>query len=1689
MASNDPPRRKSWKDAATPASSSKPGSPKGWHHATPADAKAAAGGARKTWIAVIVSAILIVAGAFIWFVLLPRNPPPVRMVLIGAGYETNLAVPQNVAGSNVLDALEGWAKDYNAGRQKGQQFDVRRHVLEGRKADGSETLERALEDCKSEVVIVYLAAHGGADGKGVYFYRQDADDLRTDKDSSVYWLDDVLRALGGLPDKTKKLLILDTAQVGVHWASGQLHNDIARGLEKYEGKIKEVPNLVVMTSCSSGELSWAAPEFQRTIFGHYFLQGLRGGVDQKGRVNALGLHSYVAEKVKRWTLKNRNEEQTPKLFGGDELAGKIELGIAGSSGEEKVPDPETLNLSGVEDVWKQAAQFRNAIPSPAVFSPLAWRTYLDSAIRYEELVRAGDRESAATMQQRLAVLANRIKDDRDIAFRGKLSTQLTLSMPAALGVSSSSKELDAVAKFRIPWDLKEAAEFDQDVDKAVKALLLSAGVGDDKLRKRIVLHEATRKILSDLQEDATRLAPACRALAVIAKEPEVVVRPAESQFAAMMYPEIRDKGECRVQALLDKKQTDLITKAIRVRMLAEQAALGLGAELPAEKTSLPALSEYIRAQLFKDIEAADADRRRGENLLFTTDGSRWAAAGASLDAAEKGSGAEPKGYVEVQKRAVELRRAIKTYHGMLVELPYYSRWTGIDTDRMVVLWAAVHDLGRQLEKPGRMEALRAAREDCEKGLREAQEDLSAAETRKYTDTQGDWHALEDLLRVPFLDPERRRGLLVDSQRISHRLHTEAAAASAAPGAKPTDADRKKAAVSQGKRLLALLGKKPDDVVDTAVKSVRNAEVAESNWRDILRPAEEEIRRNWQERPEFAQALVTRAANEKLEPALVTLHQAAAAARWLDGAGASSQRLQSDPVFQERALLLLDLLAWQADRTFKDFWGNEKEVDDEDKSYYAVAATYFLDEARSHAGEKADEARFSPIAELRKKLKQQPHRELVLQLQSGKTKEGNPIFKPSTAPLNLTDEAEVERIFVLSASEVVPPGEPVMWVVPGDALEVKPDLERKTREAFNKAFTMPLVPKPPRGTQPVVRTSHDVYGLYRGHVVKSTTSVALYREPDISIMQPLFESSGRVAVQNTGAAAGRTSLAFVIDLSGSMKFGPDEKESRNPQEWRWRKVRRAFEEVVRKLPPEITISLRSFQDKSSQLVWKPDRAEKYQKQLQSTLDALEAKLEGGTPLLRAIKDAIDKDFQGFDGLKGIVVLTDGVDNTFMSKDEEALRNNLKADSIREGVKKLFEESDIGLRVVGVDVTKLTGDDKKALQEFQQAVDDVGGSYLLAEKAEEVIEKLDEAVRRMRFTVQPNKGETLPPGQKRGPYDVSRSDQTKQEVWSVAIVTIENSVQLTFFIQALANKAFQQLVRLVPGDALFMEIIQDGNRLALKRVLYTAWLKQWNRNLEGTQRRQRPGDSDWIFSVVDKRREGQDLELMTVIEKDQVVPRDLQNDPTHQVHPRFVWFEIKAPDVETPPRLEVVSRPFYPAPLWTLRAPRWDLVKEPQEPVLQAWWVESGDVLTAAKQLPRGEKYDQLRNVPLAFTSSTGAEIKLNIETVNLASRDFDSGGEMLKNVRCLVVRMTYPAGAEPYFVSIPNKRCGEWHRFYKEANKYVGVFWGTAFDADGPPALDFYSVGELKAKGLSIPATKLARPTIITDQRPRHYTVP
>src|SRR5262249_11772554 len=120
------------------------------------------------------------------------------------------------------------------------------------------------------------------------------------------------------------------------------------------------------------------------------------------------------------------------------------------------------------DAWKKFQTLSKQVPSPLVYTPHIWRQYQDTLIRYEQLLRAGDRRKAPDLKKDLDKL------EEDIARGQRLevnSTGTSLAMPLALGqhASWSDSEIDGhvSALFRAPpekyeplWDSMQKSATD-----------------------------------------------------------------------------------------------------------------------------------------------------------------------------------------------------------------------------------------------------------------------------------------------------------------------------------------------------------------------------------------------------------------------------------------------------------------------------------------------------------------------------------------------------------------------------------------------------------------------------------------------------------------------------------------------------------------------------------------------------------------------------------------------------------------------------------------------------------------------------------------------------------------------------------------------------------------------------------------------------------------------------------------------------------------------------------------------------------------------------------------------------------------------------------------------------------------------------------------------------------------------------
>lgn len=73
--------------------------------------------------------------------------------------------------------------------------------------------------------------------------------------------------------------------------------------------------LILTLPCSQSEENWIAPEFSKSVFAHFFWEGVLNGFDlPKGKITLVGFEKALREKVLKWVALNRHAQQTPKFI-------------------------------------------------------------------------------------------------------------------------------------------------------------------------------------------------------------------------------------------------------------------------------------------------------------------------------------------------------------------------------------------------------------------------------------------------------------------------------------------------------------------------------------------------------------------------------------------------------------------------------------------------------------------------------------------------------------------------------------------------------------------------------------------------------------------------------------------------------------------------------------------------------------------------------------------------------------------------------------------------------------------------------------------------------------------------------------------------------------------------------------------------------------------------------------------------------------------------------------------------------------------------------------------------------------------------------------------------------------------------------------------------------------------------------
>lgn len=1704
MGRSPDPRKGAWKNqgASQPSQSGKPGEWK--NQQTKTDSVLPFWRRKPFKIGMAIASLGIVSALVVVVILWLQPEPPPRLILITAGYEDNLAVPQNVAGRRAARAMQNWAEKHNSTTSNPKdKIEVESGVDVSLGAiDRALPPQNVIQKGPAKV-IVHVAAHGvvtlAPPGQtptcclvpGDYPARGEDRELY-----GLYKLDDLLKLLKDrLPAKTMKLLVLDVTSVAAHWPLGQFQSDFARTLKSpaYEAQIKAVPNLVVMLSSDHNQRSWAAPDRAKetgTAFSHFLAEGLMGAAPPtKGQLlDAEALHKHVSEKVQHHARNNRARFQTPLLIDPNNQAKNVQLRIP--RGEYKAPDAapraddEAIEkeLRNLEGLWDRSYVLAKTSPPPWAFAPERWRVYVDTLHRVEELIRAGDVDSARRLGDKVGPMA----DDLEQARREERpSHRLSASMPDSLGLSLSEPAQKLLDEFSQHLSRGEHDDCKKTLDKLRTAL--------DRVQQSLVRVRAYRLLVRHVAKD--RNASANRnliaRLATSLDSPESPPRPAEAHYLLMLR--LAAEQESPAKELLAAGRWDLLEKALRLRVQAEEAACGLGTTIEGDP---PAASEQVYPWIKSLIESADGHRRSGQDLLFASaETGAWERASTASDDFEKMGQLEKAAslYSQAQQDAAKVRRGLAARDRALAQLPYYTHWmaelplVAEEENPLRAAWADLHRLSELLrdqppaDAKSRTNALVAIEDKAKsvtKYLDERKKAYKEKSEQDYSprDRQDDWHVLERLLLVPALpDPnpslvvsvKQRLDLIRAQLKIAKQLQISSEKGASKDIAGDPQKEARDEAQRQARLALAVLGN-ADGRFDASRDELRDLNRVVSDGDLVVigqRVAERLIALSAK-----CQQLVEKAQTPAALLVDVRKHlgEAAVLARHLDG-WAVTDRLGAGPVALARWFELHQFLYEQAGRTYLDHWASEG-----NKPYYQEAGDLFLSDARALlqkalaakvAREKTD-PRFEALDKEAERLKGAKSLSLVW----ASTK-ANDAFGRKDEPVHLTpDEPYVERFFRLLGPGDVG-GHPMKWVELDKEGVLKPDPQKaRSERALGEPGGFSCLLSPLGKQKAEVR--HAVKAYFRGQWTDVTTPVKVYDEPDTLVVSAQRDK-GRIAVRAkreaiAGFAKGKSAIAVVLDTSGSMNYPKD-----NP---RWKGALRAFKAVLAELPEGVQISVRQFDATTTRpdtsVVWKSkkleegDRAKIYDKVAGLTPT-------GTTPLLKAIEEAVRDDLpEDFDGLRTVLVVTDGGDFFFHAEKPPAgTPTKAKYGGIQEFLEKTFsgKSSNVNLSVIGFDqqFTKEEANEEQAAKELRTAMDKLRTKrpnwfYADAKNVTELIEALKRSVLSTHFVVDADAGDKGFADEK--PKLTSISDD-KGLYWC------DNLQAGLYTVRIRSVARIEQVVRVNPGDSLMLELLDKETRSEnhFRRIVYARSSLLVNHHQE--YRTAKKGD--WLMALLQNQIDEpklRTLSLMTTLEREDPIAQKVL--AAQVVRPRWTWFEVSNPKAKEAPDLRVFALDGYPAPAWGMQLPNWSN-PDAQVPALKAWW-NTADVV-------------ELHRDKVALRMSRAPNDQLKFRDYREKSWDGDKDGVILQQMRyeatmpvpqedgtasvannCLVVHLRFPPGQEPFFVQPGETARWDWlkggqiHRFYQEAGKYTGIFYPfTEEDVDNMSELFLISVKQLK----------------------------
>jgi Mg-chelatase subunit ChlD len=1648
-----------------------------------------------------VGALVVLVLVILW--LLP--PKPATLILLGDDYVDELALPHNIYGMNAARGLEDIAKGSDSPVfWWGSGTLQLRQGIDRPKPDAS--LGMKLGKIKEKTLVIYLAVHGGADSNGPFLYVKDAADWKHIS------LKDVIAQLGnGDLAENNKLLILDATQVTTSWPVGLLHNDFARKLEGLDDDIAAVPNLVVMSANDIGQRSWISEEWQRSIFGHFVVEGLHGaGRSENDRIRGDLLYDFVKDKVSQWVRDNRGAEQVPVLLPkkddeGRRRAGKMELAVvkdkyAGANAADApgaaYKPPEKLGKA-----WERGQELARLTPGPWVYAPHLWHRYLDTLKRYEDVVRAGDAAAAERVHGKLETMATELIQARRLDLG---CVQNALPMAAVLGLTSEELTGTEVAKrFEELW----AAPDTERAGRWSKAKEWARGIvegGDRLLRLRF-----NGLAIDRVAERADTLQQACNLLPLL--NDETGPRPAEAHYLAMIrdvlgyLARIADPAS---KIALPPELLPALSKSLRVRVLAEQVALASKSE-PQHP-----YSETVYQWIKSDVEAADALRRGGEDELFLSEKENWDSAARQLDAAEKK-------YQAAYAQAQVVRTACQTRDRLLASLPYYSRWLALRRQFVVRevdvegLWKEVHRLAYRLEKPDPqgvneiprpdkdddvplrlVDRVSNLRRDFDKIEKECEE--TCDKLRGDSIVPSRWFEIEDVLAVPFIDPAVRANLVRNSRRISRTFNDEPGRAKW-PEAPPTLA--REAARGQGRMALAVLGERRINEGTGHKRGLDHLELVRlintelNPWWNALILVGEQVGPSFATMPQEIRKLTEEAGAGDLTKAAEAMIKAERLCRQLDGSAPDVP----NAVLDYRKLNTHRLLLWQGHRTYLDFWAERGRTA---TPYYRFAGGRYLDDAKKLLADISREDVMTPQERTdRQSELVKGQRELV----------PTALRLNCPAHLDYTTEEKLTAQFNVETGPLVPTGTMVIQVEAEGAQESPKLLEllgpkdngrialklggNPATASLECQFKSPYLEeeaKKPSTAGEARNAALLVRGVYRGHKQDLDPRVAVDLHPiaDLDKNEHALPRTSGIAVRAEGPiheryAVNNSAIVILLDCSGSMRTLQARGGTRLDE------ARKALRKVLRELPEGVRVSLWVFSQEEKALGNNVD-AERTVKRLHDRpiiwgqnpgdFDDLMAKVDrlvpvNNTPIVHAMMKA-KEDFNNVSGFKTMVILTDGMDTCFERRkyppkvfDGESqgdyLYNKTGTRKISEFLIEQFKDKPMAIdfRMVGFQLD--TEEAQLSKDQFGEAMDALKGKLHYVNQTSELIDKLKDALRQKRLTFRLEDRRGVPvmlPGVSQEGYEISRAD-----------AGLEWYKPLPHGLYRARVATYSQDIQTGPGDLLLSTLTRDER---FERVVFSKERRNASKPFRET--------GDWRMAVLKNQyTAGGSAEMLVTVEDYKSTLADPMGT-LQQIHPGFMWMEVTPKGMAKSVPVHWGNVTGYPAPAYRVEALGWT---DGVAPVLEAWWIK--DTVpqahaSVARDLTRSLQADfkqprEHRVEGDRFTIENVSYERLFVEIVPGERRQRD----------CLVVRGSYDAG-RPVLVRLRGPEINPEHLFYTRAGKYTGIFYPVTRDqAEKQPfSLEMTSIEAFKnSRGVTHVKIDDLEPPNLDDKGPQRESLP